>query len=374
MSVTSVSTSPFSLSSPGWQADAGQPDASPRSGIHTCSASSCPFCPTQAFQASGPGQIMTGQVAGAAVTAGAVEQSRPAGDRISFAHRPGQPRSRHVDHLARVPEVGIGLDRGYGPNARPLAGAVHDHRPEQDKPVDRRRSMDETEHPALDEQASDSDMDRTSLDDEASPAGLVDERDLSADERRMLEELRQRDAEVRAHEQAHISAGGPYVRGGANYRYQTGPDGRQYAVGGEVSIDTSAVPGDPEQTEQKAQTVRRAALAPANPSAQDLKVAASASQMEAEARAEKLRARQEEQHQLGPRGKDERVSRQDASRADSDVPDAWAPWAGHASFGHIDSASPPGMFQGSLQSAIRAYQSQFALYFQETQGRNEINE
>lgn len=66
-----------------------------------------------------------------------------------------------------------------------------------------------------------------------------------------------RDREVRAHEQAHMAAAGAYSRGG--------PDNRQYAVGGEVQIDTSAVSGDPEATIRKAQTVRRAANAPATP-------------------------------------------------------------------------------------------------------------
>ena len=67
---------------------------------------------------------------------------------------------------------------------------------------------------------------------------------------------------MRAHEQAHLAAAGPYANGAPTFEFQTGPDGRQYAVGGEVSIDTSPVPGDPEATVRKAQTVKRAALAP----------------------------------------------------------------------------------------------------------------
>jgi hypothetical protein len=97
--------------------------------------------------------------------------------------------------------------------------------------------------------------------------------------------LKKRDQEVRAHEQAHVAAGGRYVKGGASYSYSTGPDGRRYATGGEVSIDTS--PGrTPEETIQKAQAIRAAALAPAQPSGQDLSVASAASSMEAAARAQ----------------------------------------------------------------------------------------
>ena len=68
-----------------------------------------------------------------------------------------------------------------------------------------------------------------------------------------------------------------YVRGGARFSYTTGPDGRAYATGGEVSIDRSAVPGDPAATIQKLRQVQRAALAPADPSPQDRSVAAGAS-------------------------------------------------------------------------------------------------
>jgi hypothetical protein len=108
-----------------------------------------------------------------------------------------------------------------------------------------------------------------------------------------LAQLKSRDAEVRFHEAAHVAAGGRYVTGGASYSYQKGPDGAQYAVGGEVGIDTSPVPGKPEETALKMRTVRAAALAPSEPSAADLSVAAAASQAEAEALAEIARARGE---------------------------------------------------------------------------------
>ena len=92
---------------------------------------------------------------------------------------------------------------------------------------------------------------------------------------KVVQELQVRDREVRAHEAAHQSAGGS-VTGGAKFTFVVGPDGRRYAVGGEVSIDVSAVPGEAEATIQKMQTVIRAALAPANPSSQDQAVAAAA--------------------------------------------------------------------------------------------------
>jgi len=112
------------------------------------------------------------------------------------------------------------------------------------------------------------------------------ETELSADEKRKVEQLQARDREVRAHEAAHKNVAGQYARGGASFDHETGPDGKRYAVGGEVSIDVSKVDGDPQATIAKAQTIRSAALAPAQPSSQDFAVAAQASRMEAEARAE----------------------------------------------------------------------------------------
>lgn len=99
-----------------------------------------------------------------------------------------------------------------------------------------------------------------------------------------IKELAARDREVRAHEQAHVAVGGRYASG-AVYQYERGPNGVSYAVGGEVSISVGPA-STPEETLLKAQTIRRAALAPAEPSPQDRKVAAEASRMEAQARQE----------------------------------------------------------------------------------------
>lgn len=108
---------------------------------------------------------------------------------------------------------------------------------------------------------------------------------LSEADRKQVEELKQRDRAVRAHEQAHMAAGGALVRGGATFDFQAGPDGQRYAVGGEVSIDTSRG-RTPEETIARAQAIKSAALAPADPSAADRAVAAKAAKLEAEARQE----------------------------------------------------------------------------------------
>jgi hypothetical protein len=117
---------------------------------------------------------------------------------------------------------------------------------------------------------------------------------LTAEEKKQVEELKIRDQEVRTHEAAHVAAGGQYVTGGPSYTFQTGPDGKKYAVGGEVGISTSVVEGDPEKTIQKMQTVAAAALAPAEPSGQDRKVAAAARQEIAKARMESAKQQSDE--------------------------------------------------------------------------------
>ena len=128
----------------------------------------------------------------------------------------------------------------------------------------------------------------------AKPSGSASasDRQLTAEEQQLVQQLKQTDRKVRAHEQAHISVGADLIRGGPTYSYQTGPDNKRYAVGGEVSIDTS--PGrTPEETIPKAQHIRATALAPAEPSPQDHSVAAQASRMEGDARTELAIQKQE---------------------------------------------------------------------------------
>ncbi len=133
------------------------------------------------------------------------------------------------------------------------------------------------------------------------------ETELTEEEAAELTELRSRDREVRAHEQAHIAAAGSYAQGGPSYEYQEGPDGNKYAVGGEVGIDASPIPGDPEATIDKAQQVRAAALAPATPSSQDQRVAAAATQMATEARIELAQQNQAQQYAAASYGTAEKT-------------------------------------------------------------------
>lgn len=116
---------------------------------------------------------------------------------------------------------------------------------------------------------------------------------LSTSQKALITRLQATDMAVKAHERAHISAGGGVILSGANFVYQKAPDERLYAVGGEVAIDTSPE-NDPEETIKKMQLVRGAALAPSDPSPTDYQVAATASMLQMQARLEMARALQHE--------------------------------------------------------------------------------
>ncbi|MCH2208285.1 MAG: hypothetical protein MK132_20770 [Lentisphaerales bacterium] len=97
--------------------------------------------------------------------------------------------------------------------------------------------------------------------------------------------LKQKDRDVRTHENAHMAAAGGLAIGGPNYTYQVGPDGEQHAVGGHVNLDIRKE-STPEATIAKMQQVINAARAPSDPSNQDMAVAAAAMQNLQEARQE----------------------------------------------------------------------------------------
>lgn len=125
-----------------------------------------------------------------------------------------------------------------------------------------------------------------------------DQQSLDEAEFRQVQQLRSRDTEVRTHEQAHLAAAGQYAAGGPSFSYQTGPDGQRYAVGGSVPIDIGEE-STPAATIQKMRTVKRAALAPANPSAADRQIAAQAGMNEMKAMQE-LQASQRVETELSP--------------------------------------------------------------------------
>lgn len=117
--------------------------------------------------------------------------------------------------------------------------------------------------------------------------------ELSEEDQKEVQRLQLRDAEVVAHENAHKAAAGGLATGAIHYDTEKGPDGRSYRTGGHVNINT-AKGKTPEETLERAAKIKRAALAPAEPSPQDRAVANKANQMESEARQELAEKRLEE--------------------------------------------------------------------------------
>lgn len=105
--------------------------------------------------------------------------------------------------------------------------------------------------------------------------------ELSDDDRRIVNELQSVDTKVRAHEAAHQAAGGG-MTGGASFTYEQGPDGKMYAVAGEVPISIPSG-STPQENIKNARQAIAAATAPADPSGQDMAVASSAAMMLAKA-------------------------------------------------------------------------------------------
>ena len=115
---------------------------------------------------------------------------------------------------------------------------------------------------------------------------------LSEDEKRLVKDLASRDTEVKAHESAHQAAGGG-MTGAASFTYQQAPDGKMYAIGGEVSI-ASPSGATPEETIKNAKQIAAAAMAAGDPSPQDFSVASSARVMEMKAQQQLAKKEQEQ--------------------------------------------------------------------------------
>lgn len=122
-------------------------------------------------------------------------------------------------------------------------------------------------------------------------------RELSSEEERQVQDMRDRDREVKAHERAHVAAAAG-LAGAPVYEYQIGPDGKRYAVGGHVDLQTGGR-SDPEKALSEAETVKRAAMAPASPSGPDMAAASKASAEANRLRAEKVSEDPEEEGQTG---------------------------------------------------------------------------
>ncbi|MEA1914230.1 MAG: putative metalloprotease CJM1_0395 family protein [Campylobacterota bacterium] len=107
---------------------------------------------------------------------------------------------------------------------------------------------------------------------EISGSSNVDQNDYQ----RVLDKFKSADANIRAHEQAHAASGA--TKTPIQYNYQMGPDGKMYAVGGSVRLDTS-IPTDPKEAAFKLDQIANAASAPDAMSGADAHIATQANLM-----------------------------------------------------------------------------------------------
>lgn len=121
------------------------------------------------------------------------------------------------------------------------------------------------------EQASERKLEYSTIYDRISPG-----RKLSPAEEAELRELKRVDNAVRAHERQHFFAAGAYAMGGPQFHYKTGPDGKRYAYIGHVDMEMSVDFSDPEKALRKAEIIKKAAMAPLDPSPADMAIAAMA--------------------------------------------------------------------------------------------------
>jgi hypothetical protein len=104
----------------------------------------------------------------------------------------------------------------------------------------------------------------------------------NSEEQRIIGKLQVRDREVKAHEMSHGTDPNLIKIGAAQFDYTIGPDGRAYATGGKVTLSTGN-PSSPEDALAKAESLKKASMAPGAPSPQDFQALNAAIAMEVEA-------------------------------------------------------------------------------------------
>ncbi len=211
---------------------------------------------------------------------------------VSYSYQPRRPRNQNKNGDAGPQEekqAAISATSSPGPVKDPDKNRQPDEQNLKNVvPVNTEKSLFSQLEEIIHTEQQDSIETSTGRAGENEDSGFMNDLlELNEEDKSTVEQLQKRDMEVKQHEQAHLAAAGQFATG-VSYTYQTGPDGKRYAVGGHVDIDSSEVPDDPDATISKARTIRRAANAPAAPSAQDRAVSVAASRMETKARIEKI--------------------------------------------------------------------------------------
>ena len=96
------------------------------------------------------------------------------------------------------------------------------------------------------------------------------------DYEKVLDKFKNTDSNIRGHEQAHAASGTTTTP--IQYNYQQGPDGKMYAVGGHVRLDTS-IPDDPKAASVKLDEIKRSATVSSDMSGADANISIQANLM-----------------------------------------------------------------------------------------------
>lgn len=132
-----------------------------------------------------------------------------------------------------------------------------------------------------------------------SEARAGNRRSLTAMDETVIRDLKKLERKIMNREMEQARAGGG-VSGKSRHYVETGPDGGRYVTDG-TTTPAMVHGGTPEQELARARAVRRAALAPSSPSAQDLSVASEARRIEvrAEQKVEETRVSLEARREFG---------------------------------------------------------------------------
>ncbi len=230
-------------------------------------------------------------------------------------------KTRSADRNERAPAISTATDRSL--SAALVRQAIDEARGGLEKPAENGAAKNETADGL--KEAREKFAKQASPTGEGAEAGKSKEGGagaLSKEEQAAVQEMKARDREVRAHEQAHKNVGGRHA-GAISFSYQKGPDGQQYAVGGSVPIDMSPE-ASPEATIAKMRVVISAALAPADPSGPDRAIAQAAQGQLIQATADARAERQAETEELREGKAEETGGPTDLPEAGDRAPDASA--------------------------------------------------
>ncbi|MDZ7641800.1 MAG: putative metalloprotease CJM1_0395 family protein [Desulfurivibrio sp.] len=260
-------------------------------GAKACSCGACASCGARAY--AGMAAAGAGGTGSLEMAAGSADHNRAAGHREVSAD---SVLGRNGKATATDQPAAAGESAGAGDNRRPEQGTEYGAMARQAATSDAGSRHNAAASAGYSAGVDSGGQSAVAAEEKAAATQAQAVRELSREEQLEVARLQQTETRVRAHEMAHLAVAGPYVKGGASFSHTTGPDGRKYVTGGEVSIDTSKEP-TPEATLRKMRIIRAAAMAPADPSPQDRKVAAQANTVMAQASQELEMARMEQQHQ-----------------------------------------------------------------------------